>query len=262
MIHPGNSPKEFLFLVAFALPCMSIVICYARIFYIVRRTAIRSREPALKPGISTRTIDRPANNNNNNHNSNNSNSNEEQQPQQHFTAVHMTTNNNNNNCDNLYENRRSRRASSSVEQQDGGDDNVITRTTSEKRRCFLTKVKDEDLKFIDTSIDSDNNNYLIRNMTTTGTGIQGPQDVEADERLSVEIVSEDEEAHGNGLLSADKTDSALEDDKEEESTGATDAKTTTTMTMNGSQYLAVLVEPSSSSGIDVALDQEEPIQPM
>ena len=35
----GSSPKEFLFVMAFALPCCAIVLCYARIFYIVRKAA-------------------------------------------------------------------------------------------------------------------------------------------------------------------------------------------------------------------------------
>ncbi|XP_024937016.1 5-hydroxytryptamine receptor 2A isoform X2 [Cephus cinctus] len=39
----GRSPKEFLFIVAFLTPCIAIVVCYARIFYIVRRTAMKSR---------------------------------------------------------------------------------------------------------------------------------------------------------------------------------------------------------------------------
>lgn len=38
-----RSPKEFLFVVAFVLPCLAIVVCYARIFYIVRKTALQSR---------------------------------------------------------------------------------------------------------------------------------------------------------------------------------------------------------------------------
>ncbi|GAB0098128.1 G-protein coupled receptor moody [Sergentomyia squamirostris] len=38
----GHSPKEFLFIVAFALPCLFIVMCYARIFYIVRKAAVQS----------------------------------------------------------------------------------------------------------------------------------------------------------------------------------------------------------------------------
>lgn len=39
----GRSPKAFLFMVAFVIPCISIVVCYARIFYIVRKTALKSR---------------------------------------------------------------------------------------------------------------------------------------------------------------------------------------------------------------------------
>lgn len=38
----GYSPKQFLFVVAFGIPCFFITICYARIFYIVRMTACRS----------------------------------------------------------------------------------------------------------------------------------------------------------------------------------------------------------------------------
>ncbi|PSN34773.1 hypothetical protein C0J52_28170, partial [Blattella germanica] len=38
-----HSPKEFLFIVAFVIPCLAIVVCYARIFYIVRKTALKSR---------------------------------------------------------------------------------------------------------------------------------------------------------------------------------------------------------------------------
>ncbi|XP_046383811.1 G-protein coupled receptor moody [Ischnura elegans] len=38
-----RSPKEFLFIVAFLIPCLAIAVCYARIFYIVRKTALKSR---------------------------------------------------------------------------------------------------------------------------------------------------------------------------------------------------------------------------
>lgn len=44
----GRSPKEFLFVIAFMVPCICIVICYARIFYTVRKAAIKTREPAAK----------------------------------------------------------------------------------------------------------------------------------------------------------------------------------------------------------------------
>ncbi|XP_053679511.1 protein trapped in endoderm-1 [Anopheles nili] len=39
-----HSPKQFLFLIAFALPCLAIIVCYARIFYIVRSTALRTMD--------------------------------------------------------------------------------------------------------------------------------------------------------------------------------------------------------------------------
>ncbi|XP_046429906.1 G-protein coupled receptor moody isoform X1 [Neodiprion fabricii] len=43
----GRSPKEFLFILAFLTPCLAIIVCYARIFYIVRKTALRSRRNKL-----------------------------------------------------------------------------------------------------------------------------------------------------------------------------------------------------------------------
>ncbi|XP_031830923.1 G-protein coupled receptor moody isoform X2 [Nomia melanderi] len=43
----GRSPKEFLFVVAFLIPCVAIVVCYARIFYIVRKAAWKSRKRNL-----------------------------------------------------------------------------------------------------------------------------------------------------------------------------------------------------------------------
>ncbi|XP_048483358.1 G-protein coupled receptor moody [Plutella xylostella] len=44
-----RSPKEFLFVGAFMLPCLAIVVCYARIFCIVREAALRSRAPIGRP---------------------------------------------------------------------------------------------------------------------------------------------------------------------------------------------------------------------
>lgn len=230
----GNSPKEFLFIMAFALPCMFIVICYARIFYIVRRTAMRSRDPVLKPGISTRTIDndRPANNSS--------------EDRQQFTAVDVPQQPPN--CDNNHHHQQRLGHDQDVDP----DEVVVIRTTSEKPRCPLTKFKDDDLKFIDTSLESDNNNYLIRNMTTNG-GTGRDVEVDVDDKSRSEDMATDDE-NEVGILANGVSDSAMEDDKEE-SIG--DAKM-----MNGSQYLSVLVEPSSSSGIDVALDQDEPVQPM
>ncbi|KAF4526979.1 hypothetical protein B566_EDAN001526 [Ephemera danica] len=49
----NNSPKEFLFIIGFLVPCLAIVVCYARIFYIVRRTAAKSRARTLKSAASS-----------------------------------------------------------------------------------------------------------------------------------------------------------------------------------------------------------------
>lgn len=49
----GHSPKEFLFIVAFVIPCLAIVICYARIFYIVRKTALKSRLTTRNNTVTT-----------------------------------------------------------------------------------------------------------------------------------------------------------------------------------------------------------------
>lgn len=51
----GHSPKEFLFIVAFVIPCLAIVICYARIFYIVRKTALKSRLTTRNNTVITKT---------------------------------------------------------------------------------------------------------------------------------------------------------------------------------------------------------------
>jgi hypothetical protein len=42
---------------AFALPCFCIIVCYARIFYIVRKTAMRTHE--LKPSASVKMAHNP-----------------------------------------------------------------------------------------------------------------------------------------------------------------------------------------------------------
>lgn len=55
----NRSPKEFLFVGAFMLPCLAIVICYARIFCIVRDAARKSRAPAKgrsRPGLEDSAV--------------------------------------------------------------------------------------------------------------------------------------------------------------------------------------------------------------
>lgn len=61
ILHDSNdrSPKEFLFVLAFMVPCLCIVFCYARIFYLVRKAAFRTREPASKAATATSRINEP-----------------------------------------------------------------------------------------------------------------------------------------------------------------------------------------------------------
>ncbi|KAK9307565.1 hypothetical protein QLX08_002176 [Tetragonisca angustula] len=56
----GRSPKEFLFVFAFLTPCIAIIVCYARIFYIVRKTASKSRNRNIT--ASTGAINNEINN--------------------------------------------------------------------------------------------------------------------------------------------------------------------------------------------------------
>lgn len=41
---------------AFVVPCLAIIVCYARIFYIVRKTAMRSHEPLLQPRLNPNSM--------------------------------------------------------------------------------------------------------------------------------------------------------------------------------------------------------------
>lgn len=45
----GNTPKKSLFLTAFILPCVAIILCYARIFFIVRKATKKSLNKVKKP---------------------------------------------------------------------------------------------------------------------------------------------------------------------------------------------------------------------
>ncbi|KAJ8719722.1 hypothetical protein PYW08_011897 [Mythimna loreyi] len=54
-----NSPKKFLFIIAFLLPSVAIICCYARILWIVRKTAKKQKNNAMKMkslSMSTTTI--------------------------------------------------------------------------------------------------------------------------------------------------------------------------------------------------------------
>lgn len=50
----NRSPKEFLFMFAFVLPCCVIIVCYARIFHIVRKATINSRPVELPYSVKSK----------------------------------------------------------------------------------------------------------------------------------------------------------------------------------------------------------------
>ncbi|EDV91787.1 G-protein coupled receptor moody [Drosophila grimshawi] len=54
-----RSPKEFLFIAAFMLPCICIVICYARIFLLVRQATIRAGNKSQEVATTPTTIQPP-----------------------------------------------------------------------------------------------------------------------------------------------------------------------------------------------------------
>lgn len=99
---------------AFLLPCCAIVLCYARIFYIVRKTALRIHETQLKSNGSVRLKQDP--------------SSVKSLKNEQFIKTTL----------NDYEGE-------------------IPKSNSSDRRVkkILSKSKEEDLKFIDTSVESD-----------------------------------------------------------------------------------------------------------
>ncbi|XP_066974459.1 G-protein coupled receptor moody [Macrobrachium rosenbergii] len=48
----GNSPKGFLFVFAFVLPCLAICVCYARIFCIVHKAYVKTHSHQKRPSIA------------------------------------------------------------------------------------------------------------------------------------------------------------------------------------------------------------------
>lgn len=143
----GTSPKEFLFAMAFALPCLAIVLCYARIFYIVRKTAMKTQDVQIKANGSVR-IGRGAN-------SNKSSAKGSSNPDKHApNAV----------GENSKLNKKTRPSVSDNSESDKTNDTHSLRSrpsvdsSSDQRpntKKFLSKIKPDDLKFIDTSVESD-----------------------------------------------------------------------------------------------------------
>lgn len=133
---------------AFALPCLSIVMCYARIFYIVRKTAMRTQEPITNNVGSVRI---PQNKKNKNHNN-----------QIQNTAAPIKENENKNHHENGIEEKEllQNECHEIVKIENGCNDNnyngvTVTRNNSnhQKTRPYLSKI--DGFKFIDTSFESE-----------------------------------------------------------------------------------------------------------
>lgn len=101
---------------AFALPCCVIVLCYARIYYIVRKTAMKTHAAKSNGSVKLK------------YNDGATKSDTEAQAKQHMGDLSELVNGETTDSDN----------------QNG-----------DRRRKLLSKTKEEDLKFIDTSVESE-----------------------------------------------------------------------------------------------------------
>lgn len=108
---------------AFALPCCAIVLCYARIFYIVRKTALRANGGQQKSNGSIRL-------NNDPNNSSNKTSTSNDRPLGPLSPLK---------ADNISTSSKTN----------------LEPIKDQRMKKLLSKTREEDLKFIDTSVDSD-----------------------------------------------------------------------------------------------------------
>jgi hypothetical protein len=115
---------------AFILPCFAIVLCYARIFYIVRKTAMKTHEIPTKINGSIRHVT----------------------PRKTPSPLPQTANK----IENQMQLRANRPSIEIDDYNDRVDENKNDENgNNENRRKILSKTKNEDLKFIDTSCESD-----------------------------------------------------------------------------------------------------------
>ena len=112
---------------AFALPCCAIVLCYARIFYIVRKAALKLQENQLKIDSSVRL------------------------PNNHPTSSVKRHQRNGKTLQKLSTDKGVEESPSPSTETDISLDGL----NKEQKKKFLSKNKEEDLKFIDTSVESD-----------------------------------------------------------------------------------------------------------
>lgn len=134
---------------AFALPCLSIVLCYARIFYIVRKTAMRTQEP-LQNNVGSVKIPQKKKNNNHNH--------------QNQVAPFKPNDNKNHHENGIEEKELLQNECHEITKIENGNDdlhfngisvsrNISITSHNQRQRPYLSKI--DGFKFIDTSFDSD-----------------------------------------------------------------------------------------------------------
>lgn len=192
----GASPKEFLFLMAFALPCCAIVLCYARIFYIVRKTAlkIQDNQPRENGSVKFSNKSKKWFKRNDQHN-------------QEIQVPKIVSDERN---DSLINN-----------QDNSNSESLIN---GQRMRKLLSKSRDDDMKFIDTSVESD--------LPPTLSQLQ---------RKSVQIIIDQPSSIINQLSAINSTEEQEAVSSEgNEITKATDI---------------VSPEPSTSSATDIPFDQ-------
>ncbi|CAD7086622.1 unnamed protein product [Hermetia illucens] len=229
-----RSPKEFLFMMAFMVPCLCIIICYARIFYIVRKTAMRTHEPAtvnnsvrMMSGKNVRTQKAMDDANHS-----------DRQLIEKSSKTSKEENSENSSSLSNYGGY----PHSATQLAAGSNPNI------QRSRPYLSKFREEELKFIDTSVDSElppSLSALRRDRQREGTPSSNVSSTHA------AIVSS---SHKNQKLN--EIDSAVED-----STSSSDNAQVYHIAQNNevlNQLLPVQVEPSSSSGIDIPVEPESP----
>ncbi|XP_055844572.1 G-protein coupled receptor moody [Episyrphus balteatus] len=127
----GNSPKEILFIMAFVVPCLCIIVCYARIFYIVRKAALRSREPVNNTSSSMRAEKTKS----------------PLPEQNHLDEQPKELNRN------MTKSENSQQSNTPISSNDS--EKFKEHQNHWEMRPYLSRLRDDDLKYIDSSVESD-----------------------------------------------------------------------------------------------------------
>ncbi|XP_055326791.1 G-protein coupled receptor moody isoform X2 [Sitodiplosis mosellana] len=266
----NTSPKEFLFIMAFVVPCISIVVCYARIFYIVRKTALRSHHSDTGSALGN--------------------------------SMHQSSGRaqNNNQCKKLYATNNNKNVSDGTDVQllpksddmsgdSGGgvgriervSESTVNNERNEKKHFSGKNLLDSDnssallshsqshgdiksaMKFIDSTIDGETLSALRKSQGNDEHNLTANDRNLSNVSISrtVEFIEANGERHNSCdrdyivKLAQENGDSAIE-----ESISSTENNQVYHIKSNNNclQILSVQVEPSSSSGIDLHMDNDSP----